>query len=676
MSRESPPDGLGAMHKTLPLIDSLNPPQREAVRATEGPVLVVAGPGTGKTRTLTIRLAYLMTERRVPPDALLAVTFTTRAAREMGERLEQQAGAAARRLCLGTFHGLCLQWLRAEARRLDLPGDFGVCDRRDQLTILEHSLKQSGRPAHRGGAQQILKDLSRARNQALDPHPWLAQQSLGEVYDAYQRRLRRQGLLDFDDLLALAVRLLESFPEVRQGLQERYRYLSVDEYQDVNPLQYRLLRLLAGQRANLWAVGDADQAIYAFRGAEVENFLRFERDFPGARVIRLEQAYRSTPQIVAAATQVIAHNPTRLPFTLSTDNPAGPAVRVVSLPDEEAEADWVVRAIEEHVGGTSHYRHYQGSVQDTVGQRQKGFRDFAALFRLNALARPLEEALARSGIPYRVIGGTRFFDRKVIKDCLAYLRAVRQPDDGISLSRILNTPPRGLGTKTQAALEVQAEQQESPLYRVLEAPQNLSASQSEAIREFVRLLQALRDGLAGRPLSQFVAWLLEATNLGPWRIEQDARHENDFLMLRALAAQYDDLPTAEALDRFLAEAALAVESDEYDAGTDAVTLMTLHAAKGLEFTEVFLCGVEEGILPYNDADLEEERRLFYVGLTRARERVHLLSCRNRFLFGERHEHQASRFLSEFDDTLKETTTVPDRPRQTKDPEETQQFSLL
>ena len=361
---------------------------------------------------------------------------------------------------------------------------------------------------------------------------------------------------------------------------------------------------------------------------------------------------------------------------MRTDNPAGPAVRVVSLPDEEAEADWVVRAIEEQVGGTSHYRHYQGSVKDTVGRRQKGFRDFAVLFRLNALARPLEEALARSGIPYRVIGGTRFFDRKVIQDLMAYLRAVRQPDDGISLSRILNTPPRGLGVKTQTALERQAEQQESPLYRVLEAPCNLPASQTQAIQDFVHLLQALRDGLGGRPLSQFVAWLLETTNLGPWRIEQDARHENDFLMLRALAAQHDDLPTAEALDRFLAEAALAVESDEYDTEADAVTLMTLHAAKGLEFTEVFLCGLEEGILPYNDTDLEEERRLFYVGLTRARERVHLLNCRNRFLFGERREGATSRFLSEFDETLKETTTVPDRPQRSKEPEETPQFSLL
>lgn len=657
-------------------MQTLNPQQREAVLAVDGPVLVVAGPGTGKTRTLTVRLGYLLSAHRVSPQRLLAVTFTTRAAREMATRLRQAVGEPAERICLGTFHSVCLQLLQSHGDCLDLAVDFGVCDRRDQLTLVDDILRQFRLRQEQSGAQQILKALSLARNQSLDPESALATQGLLEIYRAYRKRLRKHGLLDFDDLLTLSVTLLESFPDIRERVCDQYAYISVDEYQDVNPLQYRFLRLVAGPRPSLWVVGDADQAIYAFRGAEVENFLRFEQDFPGSRVIRLEQGYRSSPQIVTAANQVITHNTTRMSLTLRTDNPAGPPIRLVSLPDEKAEAAWVVREIEEHVGGTSHYQHYKGRLKDTVSQRQRSFRDFAILFRLNALSKPLQEALARSGIPYRSVGGNRVFDRKAVTDLMAYLRVVRRPDDDISLGRILNIPPRGLGAQTRAALQTESERRGVPLCQILQKFHNLPTLQTKTVKELLGLLQELRDNMAGQPLSQFVAWVLEASGLQRWRTQQDPRHENDFLLIRSLAAQHDDVPTSTALERFLADAALTRESDEYDSAADAVTLMTLHSAKGLEFTEVFLCGIEADILPYSGADLAEERRLFYVGLTRARERLHLLSCRQRFLFGERHERPPSRFLSEFDHTYVEKTVIADRARQPKDAERTEQLSLL
>lgn len=658
------------------LFDTLNAPQKEAVLALESPVLVVAGPGTGKTRALTARLAYLLHACEVSPASILAMTFTTRAAREMRERLVQAVGHAAHQVCLGTFHSFCLQLLRDKADCLELPKDFGVCDRRDQLSAMQYVLRQSGCQDSRANAQRTLQDLSTLRNQGADIQAQLAAQGLQDIYETYQKRLRKQGVLDFDELLLLAVQLLENFPEVREQLQQQYVHVAVDEYQDVNPLQYHLLRLLVGERAKLWAVGDGDQSIYAFRGAQSENFLRFEKDFPGTRVVRLEKSYRFTPQIATAASQVIAQNTSRIAITLQTDNVKGLPFQVMSFPDEHAEAAWVVREIEEHVGGTSHYQHYKGKVHDTVSQRQRSFRDFAVLFRLHALGKPLQEAFAKSGIPFRVIGETRFFDRKAVKDLLAYLWVIQNPDDDTSFSRVLNCPPRGFGSQTQVTLEAEAEKRELSLYQTLKSSPNLSASQVRSAKELIHILEQIRQGMEEKPLSQFVANVAETTGLKQWRVEQDPRHDNEFLLLRSLVAKYDEMPTPVALQKFLEETVLAVESDDYDARADAVTLMTFHAAKGLEFTEVILGGIEEGSLPYENADLEEERRLFYVGLTRAKERVHMLHCRSRFLFGERRERQASRFLSEIDESLKETIVVTDRKRRSKDSKEPEQLSLL
>lgn len=654
------------------LLESLNDRQREAALAGDGPVLVVAGPGTGKTNTLTVRLAYLLAERHVAPEALLAVTFTTRAAREMRERLARLVGSLADRVFLGTFHSFCFQLLRAEGSRLDLPPDFGVADRRDQVTIMQQALRRLGQPDN--AAQRMLHDVSAFRHRRADVNPPPEDAALAEIAEAYQRQLRKRRLLDFDELLLLGVRLLERCADVREGLQQRYVHVLVDEYQDVDPVQQQLLGFLAGDRNRLWAVGDGDQAIYAFRGAESEHVLRFEQDYPNGKVVTLEQSYRFTPQIAVVASQVIRHNVSRRALTLNTANASGVPVHVVSFPDEQAEAAWIVRQIEERVGGTSHYQHYKGKVTDTVSLREQSFRDFAVLCRLHALTKPLQEALRNSGIPHRVVGEARFFDKTIVKDVLAYLRVIQNPHDDGSFAHVLNRPPRGIGGQTHAALEAEAEQHGLSLCAVLGKSVHLSSSQMRAARSLVKLMEDVQRNKEEKPLSQFIAYVADVTGLREWRTGQDPRHENDLLLLRSIAAKYDEANTATALRQFLEEATLAVAVDDYDASIDAVSLMTIHAAKGLEFTEVMLCGVEEGSLPRENGDLEEERRLFYVGLTRAKERASLLHCRSRFLFGTRRDRDPSRFLLECDESLKETTVIPDRPRRSKP--EPEQLSLL
>ncbi len=520
----------------------------------------------------------------------------------------------------------------------------------------------------------MLHDVSAFRNRRANVDPPPDDAGMAEIFEAYQRQLRKCDLLDFDELLLLGVRLLECCADVRESLQQRFAHVLVDEYQDVDPVQQQLLRFLAGDRSHLWAVGDGDQAIYAFRGAESEHVLRFEQHYPNGKIITLEQSYRFTPQIAAAASQVIRQNTARRPLTLNTANVSGVPVHVVSFPDEQAEAVWIVRQIEERVGGTSHYQHYKGKVTDTVSRREQSFRDVAVLCRLHALTKPLQEALRNSGIPHRVVGEVRFFDKKIVKDVLAYLRVIHNPHDDGSFAHVLNRPPRGIGGQTQTALEAEAEQHGLSLWAALGRSVLLSSSQMRAAKSLVKLIEDGQRNKEEKTLSQFLAYVAEVTGLRQWRMEQDPRHENDLLLLRSIAAKYDEMNMATALPKFLEEAILAVAVDDYDASIDAVSLMTIHAAKGLEFTEVMMCGVEEGSLPRENGDLEEERRLFYVGLTRAKERAHLLHCRSRFLFGTRRDREPSQFLLEFDESLKETTVIASRPRRSK--QEPEQLSLL
>lgn len=657
------------------VVASLNAQQRDAVLTRAKAVLVLAGPGTGKTRTLTVRLATLLTRRHVAPESLLAVTFTERAARHMRERLHSLVGDVAHRVVLGTFHGLCLRLLREEGHRLDLPRDFGVVNGRDQVTIMQKVLKQVGRLDNRSVAQRTLHDLSAIRSHGTPVPASLERAGLSDVYERYHRHLRKSGLLDFDDLLCFGVEVLESRPEVRSRLRRHVADVSVDEYQDVNPVQHRLIDLLVGDEGNLWVVGDGDQAIYAFRGAVSEHLLAFCQRYVNGKVFRLERSYRLTPPIAAAASQVIGKNPARPAYTLNADRISGAAVQVVSVPDERAEAEWVVRQIEERVGGTSHYQHARGHVTDTVSRRERSFRDFAVLCRLHALTIPLQEALARSGVPFRVVGETRWFDKNVVKDVVAYLKVIHNHHDP-GLARVLNRPPRGIGVQTQTALEAEAERRGCSLYETLGRSRTLSASQVSTVRVFLQRLEEWRDHLEDTPLSRLLAHVADVTDLQRWHVERDPRQENDVRRLRVLAAKYDEMHPPEALRQFLEEVDLAVEADDYDADADAVSVMTIHAAKGLEFPEVMMCGVEEGILPYEHGDLEEERRLFYVGLTRTSERAHLLHCRSRFLFGDRRDRAASRFLAEFDDALKSPVVMADRPRRSKQERGPEQLSFL
>ena len=658
------------------LFASLNEQQRDAVLAREKAVLVLAGPGTGKTRTLTVRLAALLTRRHVAPESLLAVTFTGRAARHMRKQLHSLVGDVAHRVVLGTFHAVCLRLLREEGHRLDLPRDFGVVNGRDQVTIMQKVLKQVGRPENRSIAQRTLHDLSAIRSQGTPAPASLEEAGLSDVYERYHRHLRKSGLLDFDDLLCFGVDVLEGCPAVRSRLRRQVADVSVDEYQDVNPVQHRLIDVLVGDEGNLWVVGDGDQAIYAFRGAVSEHLLEFCRRYVNGKVFRLERSYRLTPPIAAAASQVIGKNPARPAYTLKADRISGAAVQVVSVPDERAEAEWVVRQIEECVGGTSHYQHARGNVTDTVSRRERSFRDCAVLCRLHALTNPLQEALAHSGVPFRVVGETRWFDKNVVKDVVAYLKVIHNPHDDPSLARVLNRPPRGIGVQTQTALEAEAERRRCSLYETVGRSRTLSASQAGAVRVFLQRLEEWRDNLEETPLSRLLAHVADVTDLQRWHVERDPRQERDVLRLRVLAAKYDEMNPPEALRQFLEEVDLAVEADDYDADVDAVSVMTIHAAKGLEFPEVMMCGVEEGILPYEHGDLEEERRLFYVGLTRTRDRAHLLHCRSRFLFGDRRDRAASRFLAEFDDALKSPVVMGDRPRRSKQERGPEQLSFL
>ncbi|RMH06978.1 MAG: hypothetical protein D6704_05990 [Nitrospirae bacterium] len=369
-------------------------------------------------------------------------------------------------------------------------------------------------------------------------------------------------------------------------------------------------------------------------------------------------------------------NSIRRSFSLATDKPAGSAIQVISFPDEQAEAAWIVRHIEEAIGGTSHYQHYKGKVHDVASQRARSFRDFAVLFRVQGIAKPLQDALTKSGIPYQFVGASRLFDRPMIKDLMAYLRVLIAPHDDVSLGHVLNRPPRGIGLQTQAALEAKAEDQEYSLFDILRQDNGFSPSQSGMIREFLQCLENLRSSMTAMPLSRFISHVAEVTGLKRWRTAQDPQHDRDVLLLRALAAKYDEHPPEQALQQFLVESALMEEADAYNSEIDAVTLATIHAVKGLEFTEVMLCGVEDEILPHINGDLEEERRLFYVGLTRAKEQVWLFHCRSRRVFGIRRACRVSRFLSEFDEALRTLTTVPDRSRRAKDTSQSDQLSLL
>jgi ATP-dependent DNA helicase UvrD/PcrA len=622
----------------------LNPAQREAVLATEGPLLVIAGAGSGKTRVLTYRVAHLINACGVKPNEILAITFTNKAAGEMRERLEGLLGPVARSIWILTFHAACGRILRREAQRLGYRSNFTIYDQADQVRLTKACLEELERDPKRFVPRGIHAQISAAKNQLVTPADYAERvasfydQTVAEVYDLYQRRLFASNAVDFDDLLMLTVQVLERFPEARERWQKAFRYVLVDEYQDTNHAQYRLLRLLAERHRNVCAVGDPDQSIYAFRGADIRNILEFERDFGETKTIALEQNYRSTNTILQAANAVISHNRERKPKNLWSDLGEGEPVRALEVEDEHAEARFVAAEIALLVE-----EGYNGS-------------ELAVFYRTNAQSRVLEDVLVRQGVGYQVIGGPRFYERAEVKDVVAYLQAIDNPYDAVSLQRIANRPRRGIGDASLARLQSYADAQGLSLWEALGHAEEagISGAPLRAVQQFQTVLQSLQAGALELEVPEVIERVLERSGyLDALRaertIEAQGRTEN-LQELVGVAQEYQATAQEPSLSGFLQEISLYSDQDAIRGEQSLVTLMTLHNAKGLEFRAVFMIGMEEGIFPHarsiEEQGLEEERRLAYVGMTRAQERLVLTHASARSLWGSRSYNLPSRFLDE------------------------------
>ena len=658
-------------------LDSLNPPQREAVLHGDGPLLVLAGAGSGKTRVLTYRVAHLISARRVRAEQILAVTFTNKAAREMRERLEHLLDGNVGGLTVGTFHSTCARWLRREAPKLGLPSAFAIYDDADQIALCRRALAELEISEHLLTPSALRSYIERRRNQAepLDRHePYEGPQRMEALLRGaarYELLLQRAGALDFGSLLTAMLRLLTENKQVRDAYRARFRYVLVDEYQDINRAQYLLVNAIAGGTGNLNVVGDDDQSIYAFRGATVRAILDFGRDHADAHVIRLEQNYRSTGNILAAASAVIRRNADRHGKTLWTENGPGEPVTVATLPDDRIEARYVASDIERLLAG--------GRAPSEV----------AVFYRTNAQSRLLEEELLFRRIRYVLIGGTRFYDRKEVKDVLAYLRLLVNPADDVSLTRVINVPTRGIGATSVAVLTEAAQRRGHPISAVLDGladdPEVALATASRGrIADFSKMLARVRASVGDRTMAEVIELVLVETGLlerlrGEGTQEAEARADNLEELIGA-ARELDEMEGAprgsSAIEAFLERAALVSDLDDADGDRGVVSLMTLHNSKGLEFPYVYLVGMEEGVFPHaralDEGGLEEERRLCYVGMTRARERLVLTRARHRILFGASQQNPPSRFLREIPADLIRAFGVepPPQPVQRRSPDET------
>ncbi|MGH2467851.1 MAG: ATP-dependent helicase, partial [Candidatus Limnocylindrales bacterium] len=624
------------------IVARLNPEQARAVTTTEGPLLILAGAGSGKTRVLAHRVAYLIGVKGVRPWQILAVTFTNKAAAEMRERIVALVGPeAGREVAMGTFHSLCARVLRRDGEHIGIGRRFAVYDTDDQTQLMKQVLRDltiAGSGETRPSV--MLGTISRWKNDLLGPDEAAHQartyheQLAARAYASYQARLKAADGLDFDDLLNEAVRLFEQAPDVLRHYQDRWRYLHVDEYQDTNRAQYLWVRALAARHHNLAVVGDDDQSIYSWRGADLRNILDFERDEPGATVVKLEQNYRSTQLILDAAHAVVSHNEGRKEKRLWTTNPRGVRIERFEADREDEEAEWIARQVEALVNG----RGAGGSVlarrAEDGDERLYHLRDIAIMYRTNAQSRAIEEAFLRYGLRYQLVGGTRFYQRREVKDALAYLRALRNDHDVAAFERILNVPARGLGERTVVRVRELATANGGDVWAAILLgldDELLGARARHALAGFAALVRRLRTRVGLLALPELLDVVLEESGyramLADGSEEGEERWAN-LLELREVVGRYADLEPEDALDRLLEETALVADQDAYDASNDAATLITLHAAKGLEFDVVFIGGLEEGIFPHSRAledgrQMEEERRLAYVGLTRARHRLYL-----------------------------------------------------
>ena len=624
----------------------LNPAQREAVLTTEGPLLVIAGAGSGKTRVLTYRVAHLLVTCGVKPNEILAITFTNKAAGEMKERVERALGPIARAIWIMTFHSACGRMLRSEAERLGYRSNFTIYDQADQVRLVKACLEELERDPKRFVPRGIHSQISNAKNQLIGPDEYASRvasfydQTVADVYNLYQRRLFASNAVDFDDMLMLTVDVLQRFPEAREKWAKAFRYVLVDEYQDTNHAQYVLLQLLADVSKNIMAVGDPDQSVYGFRGADIRNILDFEKDFPNTKVIPLEQNYRSTNSILQAANQVISHNRERKEKNLWSELGEGEPVRIVETEDEHSEARFVATEIAARI--------------------EEGYsaREIAVVYRTNAQSRVLEDVLVRQGVAYQVIGGPRFYERAEIKDAIAYLQVIDNPFDAVSLMRIANRPRRGIGDTSIARLVTFADGLGISLWEALghHEEAGVGAASGKAVKQFKSVMETLMATASDADVATIVEAVLDRSGYlealeAERTIEASGRIEN-LEELVGVAREYDAAAEEPSLSGFLQEISLYSDQDalrnEEEGGQ--VTLMTLHNAKGLEFRAVFMIGVEEGIFPHSrsieENSLEEERRLCYVGMTRAQERLVLTHAMRRNLFGRSEANLPSRFLDE------------------------------
>jgi DNA helicase-2/ATP-dependent DNA helicase PcrA len=648
------------------LLADLNAPQREAVRHGEGPLLVLAGAGSGKTRLLTHRIAYLIATGMARPGEILAITFTNKAAGEMRDRVEQLVGRATRAMWVTTFHSACARMLRADAERLGYSRAFTIYDEADSLRMIKRCMGELEVDSKRFPPRAIRAQISGAKNKLLDAVEYaeaagsVFEQTTADVYRLYERRMLEANAMDFDDLLVRTVNVLELYPPVRERWRRVFRHVLVDEYQDTNRAQYRLLQLLCEEHGNLMVVGDESQSIYGFRHADIGNILDFERDFPDAQVVKLEQNYRSTQTILSAANALIEHNRQRRPKRLWTEIEGGEPIQLAELADEHEEARWVAGEVERLIGD-------EGLSRDEV----------AVFYRTNAMSRVLEDTLVRFELPYQVIGGTKFYERAEIKDAVAYLNLLTNPADQVSFARVINSPRRGIGATSQARLASHANTTGQPIWEVAgraETVPGLGAAAIKAVSRFHETIEGLRVRVENSPIAE----LLEATlrNSGYLEaleaertIEAEGRVEN-LRELIGVAGEFDANRALEGgnevppLEEFLQQISLYTEQDSLREDESLVTLMTLHNAKGLEYDAVLIIGCEEGVFPHmralEEGGEEEERRLCYVGITRARRRLYMTWARERRMFGGRRERSiVSRFVDEIPPELASAHTVPE-----------------
>lgn len=630
-------------------LDTLNPAQREAVEKTEGPVLILAGAGSGKTRVLTTRIAHLIEDKGVQAPNILAITFTNKAATEMRERVEETLGSDTKEMWISTFHSCCVRILRKDINRIGYNRSFVIYDSSDQVTLVKDCLKELNLSDKVFEPKVVISTISGAKDKLYSPKQFKAMHmhdnrmsKIADIYALYQDRLKRNSALDFDDLIYKTVELFKEDSEVLDYYRSRFKYIMVDEYQDTSKAQYELIKLLARQHQNICVVGDDDQSIYGWRGADIRNILEFERDYDDVHVVKLEQNYRSTQIILDAANTVISNNIERKRKKLWSEKKEGELIKIQLADNEIEESDFVA-----------------DMIAKISREENRSYKDFAVLYRANAQARSVEDALNRSQIPYNIYGGTKFYERKEIKDLVAYLRVIQNPQDDISLKRIINVPRRGIGLRTIEKIEDRASLKQESIYSVLidiETNSDISTKARNSISGFVDTVGTLRTIKEVYPVSKLIEKVLETTGY----VEELSKDKSDESQDRidnlkefiSIAIEFEQNSEEQDLETFLTNVALTSETSN-DEENDKVSLMTIHTSKGLEFPVVFLIGVEEGLFPIaravrsmNDSDIEEERRLCYVGITRAKEILYMTLTKRRTLYGKTNPSIASRFMEE------------------------------